>query len=190
MKIWPGMTEMPMLASYKLAMEADGYHDKNQLMVKFPTATKSTIDLLNRLLTYDPDRRCTVDQSLKHDYFSEPPQMKDKRLLPTFPDNRGEQYKQMQRAAEVSASIKAVKDVKQLKDQVNLYSFCVWFFLVLMVFRFDPCHRPPSKSRSQQARPSQLPNLHRLFHCILTSKNGKLQRMQQRMQVGAPRQRN
>ncbi len=49
----------------------------------------NTIDLLNRCLMYAPDNRISVAGALKHAYFQEAPIMKDKRLLPTFPDLRG-----------------------------------------------------------------------------------------------------
>lgn len=36
-----------------------------------PNATKDCIDLLYRLLTYDPLKRITADEALRHEYFKE-----------------------------------------------------------------------------------------------------------------------
>lgn len=36
-----------------------------------PNASKDCIDLLYKLLTYDPQKRITADEALKHEYFKE-----------------------------------------------------------------------------------------------------------------------
>lgn len=36
-----------------------------------PNATKDCIDLLYKLLTYDPSKRITAEEALRHDYFKE-----------------------------------------------------------------------------------------------------------------------
>jgi cell division cycle 2-like protein len=43
------------------------------------------MDLLCRLLTYDPEKRISAEEALKHAYFSESPLPKDSSLFPTFP---------------------------------------------------------------------------------------------------------
>lgn len=94
--IWPGFSKLP---GVKVNFVK---HQYNLLRKKFP-ATSFTgspvlsdagFDLLNKLLTYDPERRITVDAALKHDWFSEVPLPKSKDFMPTFPaqhaqDRRG-----------------------------------------------------------------------------------------------------
>jgi cell division cycle 2-like protein len=41
----------------------------NMLRSKFKYATANTIDLLSRLLTYDPKQRITAEEALRHPYF-------------------------------------------------------------------------------------------------------------------------
>jgi cell division cycle 2-like protein len=42
-------------------------------------------ELINKLLTYDPDRRIAADDALKHEYFKETPLPIDATLFPTWP---------------------------------------------------------------------------------------------------------
>ncbi|XP_074274327.1 cyclin-dependent kinase G-2 [Silene latifolia] len=85
--IWPGMKKLP---GVKVNFVK---HQYNQLRKKFP-ATSFTgspvlsdagFDLLNRLLTYDPEKRITADAALKHEWFREVPLPKSKEFMPTFP---------------------------------------------------------------------------------------------------------
>ncbi|CAN6464187.1 unnamed protein product [Victoria cruziana] len=94
-KIWPGYAKLP---GAKCNFVRQPY---NKLREKFPkfTATsfsgKSTLsdagfDLLNRLLTYDPEKRITADEALEHKWFTEPPQPKDPSFMPTFPSQNAQ----------------------------------------------------------------------------------------------------
>ncbi|GMH27674.1 hypothetical protein Nepgr_029517 [Nepenthes gracilis] len=85
--IWPGFSKLP---GVKVNFVKHRY---NQLRKKFP-ATSFTgtpvlsdagFDLLNRLLTYDPEKRITAEAALKHDWFQEVPLPKSKEFMPTFP---------------------------------------------------------------------------------------------------------
>ncbi|XP_047977926.1 cyclin-dependent kinase G-2-like isoform X2 [Salvia hispanica] len=85
--IWPGFSELP---GVKVNFVK---HKYNLLRRKFP-ATSFTgspvlsdagFDLLNRLLTYDPDKRITAEEALNHDWFREVPLPKSKEFMPTFP---------------------------------------------------------------------------------------------------------
>lgn len=40
---------------------------------------------MNRLLTYDPEKRITAEDALSHPWFSEVPLPKSKEFMPTFP---------------------------------------------------------------------------------------------------------
>ncbi|MBA0821222.1 hypothetical protein Goarm_018092 [Gossypium armourianum] len=85
-KIWAGFSELP---GSKANYSKQRY---NLLRKRFPVAsfTGSAVlsdagfDLLNRLLTYDPEKRITADDALKHDWFCELPLPKSKEFLPTF----------------------------------------------------------------------------------------------------------
>ncbi|XP_013591643.1 PREDICTED: cyclin-dependent kinase G-2 [Brassica oleracea var. oleracea] len=94
--IWPGFSKLP---GVKVNFVK---HQYNLLRKKFPatsftgspTLSDAGFDLLNKLLTYDPERRITVDDALKHEWFSEVPLPKSKDFMPTFPaqhsqDRRG-----------------------------------------------------------------------------------------------------
>ncbi|GAB2280599.1 hypothetical protein Dimus_015228 [Dionaea muscipula] len=85
--IWPGFSKLPGVRINFVK------HQYNQLRKKFP-ATSFTgspvlsdagFDLLNRLLTYDPDKRITADAALNHEWFQEVPLPKSKEFMPTFP---------------------------------------------------------------------------------------------------------
>ncbi|KAL8550632.1 hypothetical protein ACS0TY_009163 [Phlomoides rotata] len=85
--IWPGFSQLP---GVKVNFVK---HQYNMLRRKFP-ATSFTgspvlsdagFDLLNKLLTYDPEKRITADEALKHEWFREVPLPKSKEFMPTFP---------------------------------------------------------------------------------------------------------
>lgn len=65
----------------------------NKLRQKFPptsfsgrpTLSEAGFDLLNKLLTYDPEKRITAEEALNHQWFQEVPLPKSKDFMPTFP---------------------------------------------------------------------------------------------------------
>ncbi|KAL8253569.1 hypothetical protein R6Q59_031790 [Mikania micrantha] len=85
--IWPGYSKLP---GVKVNFVK---HQYNLLRRKFP-ATSFTgspvlsdagFDLLNKLLTYDPEKRITAEAALNHEWFREVPLPKSKDFMPTFP---------------------------------------------------------------------------------------------------------
>ncbi|KAK6116583.1 hypothetical protein DH2020_049689 [Rehmannia glutinosa] len=85
--IWPGFSKLP---GVKVNFVK---HQYNLLRRKFP-ATSFTgspvlsdagFDLLNKLLTYDPEKRITAEEALNHEWFREVPLPKSKEFMPTFP---------------------------------------------------------------------------------------------------------
>ncbi|XWS63823.1 hypothetical protein CRYUN_Cryun06bG0135100 [Craigia yunnanensis] len=85
--IWPGFSKLP---GVKVNFVK---HQYNLLRKKFP-ATSFTgtpvlsdagFDLLNKLLTYDPEKRLTAEAALNHEWFREVPLPKTKAFMPTFP---------------------------------------------------------------------------------------------------------
>lgn len=83
--IWPGFSLLPM------ANKVHFYKQKNLLRKKFfpagllPLLSDAGFDLLNRFLTYDPEKRITVDAALNHEWFRELPLPKSKENMPVFP---------------------------------------------------------------------------------------------------------
>ncbi|KAK4357602.1 hypothetical protein RND71_023212 [Anisodus tanguticus] len=85
--IWPGFSRLP---GVKVNFVK---HQYNNLRKIFPATafTGSTVlsdagyDLLNKLLTYDPEKRITADAALNHEWFREVPLPKSKEFMPTFP---------------------------------------------------------------------------------------------------------
>ncbi|KAG2702667.1 hypothetical protein I3760_06G100900 [Carya illinoinensis] len=85
--IWPGFSKLP---GVKVNFVK---HQYNLLRKKFPATSftgspvlsDSGFDLLNKLLTYDPQRRITAEAALNHEWFREVPLPKSKEFMPTFP---------------------------------------------------------------------------------------------------------
>ena len=80
-KIWPGFDKLPKFGSYRMSPN----QPYNYLQTEFNRLSTAGVDLLNRLLTYDPRRRCTAAQALEHGYFQEHPRPKRVEEMPTFP---------------------------------------------------------------------------------------------------------
>lgn len=76
---WPGFNKLPGAgASVKFAAQPF-----STLRQKFSRqCTEAGIDLLQRLLTYDPRRRITAEEALRHPWFKESP-------APAHPDTFG-----------------------------------------------------------------------------------------------------
>ncbi|KAJ3691637.1 hypothetical protein LUZ61_020801 [Rhynchospora tenuis] len=84
---WPSYKNLP---GAKAAFANQPY---SKLREKFPrisfsgqpTLSDVGFDLLNKLLTYDPEKRITADEALRHPWFEEVPLPKSKDFMPTFP---------------------------------------------------------------------------------------------------------
>ncbi|XP_068665087.1 cyclin-dependent kinase G-2-like [Aristolochia californica] len=86
-KIWPGFVKLP---AVRTKYTKQPY---NNLRKKFPPApffgrpilSEAGFDLLNKLLTYDPEKRITAEAALSHEWFREVPLAKSRDFMPTFP---------------------------------------------------------------------------------------------------------
>jgi cyclin-dependent kinase 10 len=71
-----------------------GAQSENMLERRLKGQTKETVRLINDMLTYDPDRRITANEALRHRYFNrEMPPAQRPELIQTFPEIRNERQK-------------------------------------------------------------------------------------------------
>ncbi|KAK6177605.1 hypothetical protein SNE40_015672 [Patella caerulea] len=80
-KIWPGVGELP---GMKKCTFTD--YPYNTIRNKFGSYLSDLgFDLLNRFLTYSPNRRISAEEALNHTYFTESPLPVDPSMFPTWP---------------------------------------------------------------------------------------------------------
>eukprot|EP00731_Ephydatia_muelleri_P015350 Em0008g1070a len=79
-EIWPGYSQLPGVQKITFAKQPF-----NNLRKRFPYLTSNGFDLLNRFLTYDPNKRITGEGGLEHAYFKESPLPIDPSMFPTWP---------------------------------------------------------------------------------------------------------
>ena len=90
-KIWPGWNQLPNVKRINFSKK---YHSENNLREKFPkfsyeddfVLTDKGFDLLVKLLTYDPEKRISAAETLKHPWFSENPVMASLDKMPNLND--------------------------------------------------------------------------------------------------------
>ncbi len=88
--IWPGMSKLKFFDSFTLKKQP-----YNNLKHTLPWLSQSGLGLLNAMFMYDPNKRATASDCLKSSYFTEKPLPCDPELMPTFPEHRLNQRKQM-----------------------------------------------------------------------------------------------
>ncbi|KAJ3025440.1 UNVERIFIED_CONTAM: hypothetical protein HDU68_007124 [Siphonaria sp. JEL0065] len=110
-KVWPGFTELPNAKSFNFK-----HQPFNNLKLRFPSLTANGIDLMEKLLTYDPKQRITAAQALKHPYFRESPAPKDPSLFPTFP-SKGAGEKKKINSPSVPYAVHGGEDVEEEPDR-------------------------------------------------------------------------
>ncbi|XP_059519913.1 cyclin-dependent kinase 11B-like [Myotis daubentonii] len=80
-KIWPGYNQLP--AVKKMTFTEYPY---NNLRKRFGALfSDQGSDLMNKFLTYFPERRVSAEDALKHEYFHETPLPIDPSMFPTWP---------------------------------------------------------------------------------------------------------
>jgi cell division cycle 2-like protein len=91
---WPGWTTLPNTrslranerqyphAGFRKALKLGG----NAGFASGAFVSDLGLDLLQGLLTMDPERRLTAEEALAHPWFLESPSPADPRLLPAFPE--------------------------------------------------------------------------------------------------------
>ncbi|KAK6942437.1 Protein kinase domain [Dillenia turbinata] len=81
---WPDMVFLPDYVEYQ-------YVPAPPLRSLFPMASDDALDLLSKMLTYDPRARISVQQALEHRYFTSVPAATNPALLPR-PPPKGESH--------------------------------------------------------------------------------------------------
>ncbi|KAI6192098.1 putative serine/threonine-protein kinase [Aphelenchoides bicaudatus] len=81
-KIWPGYSELPGVKKWILPP-----NKTNQLRTKYMPDLKSeaALELMQQLLTLDPNRRISCNAALKHQFFTEDPKPASPDSFPTWP---------------------------------------------------------------------------------------------------------
>ncbi|KAG5978187.1 hypothetical protein E4U56_004529 [Claviceps arundinis] len=89
---WPGFRKLPNAASLKLpANSKNALTTGSVIRARFPNMTAAGANLLNALLSLDPERRPSAKMMLQHEYFSQDPKAKPESLFPTFPSKAGQE---------------------------------------------------------------------------------------------------
>ncbi|GAA5835105.1 hypothetical protein JCM11251_000165 [Rhodosporidiobolus azoricus] len=79
--MWPGFRKLPNVKSFNI----DAAQPYSTLPRTFRYLSSLGLDLMQKLLTYDPAQRITAEEALKHPYFEENPLPKDPSLFNSFP---------------------------------------------------------------------------------------------------------
>ncbi|KAG0223062.1 kinase-like domain-containing protein [Mortierella sp. GBAus27b] len=79
-KIWPGYSKLPFASHVPNFVQP-----YNLLRSRLPYLTENGLDLMSRMLTYNPAKRITAEEALQHPYFSEAPPPKHPSMFPTWP---------------------------------------------------------------------------------------------------------
>eukprot|EP00922_Rhytidocystis_sp_ex-Travisia-forbesii_P022160 GHVS01032452.1.p1 GENE.GHVS01032452.1~~GHVS01032452.1.p1 ORF type:complete len:258 (+),score=40.31 GHVS01032452.1:429-1202(+) len=83
LKIWPGIDRLPRYAEFSFPTNV-----YNNLRQAYPSASDNCLDLLNKLLTFDPSKRIAAREAIKHPYFSESPAPTPPACMPTWREHR------------------------------------------------------------------------------------------------------
>lgn len=85
-RIWPGIVKCaPECLAALNALKPQPY---NNLSTRITKLTNVGYEFLNSMLTYDPERRITASQAIRHPFFCEIPFPADKSMMPTFSELR------------------------------------------------------------------------------------------------------
>ena len=81
-RIWPGFSSLPLSGPLRRPAVPQPY---SYLHRRVPNLSPAGLDLLGKLLTYDPAKRVTAAEALEDPWFREVPLPKAKAFMPTFP---------------------------------------------------------------------------------------------------------
>jgi len=86
--MWPGWKDLRLARNLipnnymgnRLAEKLKGFSSSGQMPI-----SDLGLDLLSKMLIYDPTKRIKASEALKHAWFSESPPAQEPDLMPTFP---------------------------------------------------------------------------------------------------------
>ena len=81
--IWPGFSSLPLVK--ELVLKNQPY---NNLKQKFHWLSEAGSQLVNDMLTYDPNKRISARKARKSAYFREKPHPIEPEMMPTYPHLR------------------------------------------------------------------------------------------------------
>ncbi|CAM9291540.1 unnamed protein product, partial [Ascophyllum nodosum] len=102
-KIWPALRDLPHVRTGKIDLLGVP-HRYNTLGGSLPHVGKLGVGLLNGMLTYDPDKRLSASEALRHEYFLTKPLPKSADVMPTFPTRHGPEPTKTQANGDFSSS--------------------------------------------------------------------------------------
>lgn len=94
-EIWPGLYQLPNANKIKFIQQPYNRLSQrldNNIYGSQTSVTKLGLDLMNKLLTYDPEKRIQAQDALNHPYFEEIPKPVDPSLMQTFPETNKSPY--------------------------------------------------------------------------------------------------
>ncbi|KAG8928399.1 hypothetical protein FRC03_012361 [Tulasnella sp. 419] len=77
---WPGFSKLPLAKTINVPVQP-----YSNLRTRFRYVSQAGLDLLSKLLTYDPAQRISAEEAINHPYFSEAPLPKHPDLFSSFP---------------------------------------------------------------------------------------------------------
>eukprot|EP01125_Pyxidicula_operculata_P012913 TRINITY_DN4251_c1_g3_i5.p1 TRINITY_DN4251_c1_g3~~TRINITY_DN4251_c1_g3_i5.p1 ORF type:complete len:521 (+),score=174.19 TRINITY_DN4251_c1_g3_i5:676-2238(+) len=80
---WPGYSSLPNSKKFNISSKKTASSLRN--LIPSNRLSDKGFDLLRQLLTYNPDKRITASEALRHPYFEEQPIQIDPELMPTWP---------------------------------------------------------------------------------------------------------
>ncbi|KAF1319770.1 Cmgc/cdk protein kinase, partial [Globisporangium splendens] len=80
--IWPGMSSLPNADAFHFDATRYSYNNIRKVL---PDLSDKGIDLINQMLTYDPQIRISAEDAIAHPYFREKPFPQESSMMPTFP---------------------------------------------------------------------------------------------------------